>query len=228
MMIAIELMLCAMLGMIPSIFVFLNDHSLAFAAEIFGWVAVGVLFTMVINKYREADASASEAGAGTSEAGAGTSTSASEAGAGVGTDANTNTGAGTGTDESSSEDDDISALKLRIEDESEKTRRLQSVVYHMMGKLYDDERVLQTQEIDYLYGKTPIGENENIHVDTVPNEERIDQCTTLEECIKQIAELKAEVKAQEERFSSDYWSFNDIFMRMHDVEEQVVDLQFRL
>ena len=186
MMIAIELMLCAMLGMIPSIIVMLNDQSLAFAAEIFVWVTVGVLFTMVINKYRSADA---------------------EEDADADADA-----------------DDLSALKQMIADEREKTRRLQSVVYQMMGKLYNDERELQTQEIDYLYGKTPIGKNENINVDTVPNEERIDQCTTLEECIKTIAELKAELKEQDKKFSNDGWSFNELFMRMHDVEEQVDNL----
>ena len=192
MMIAIELMLCAMLGMIPSIIVMLNDQSLAFAAEIFVWVTVGVLFTMVINKYRSADAD-------------------TDAGAGADADADAVT-------------DDLSALKQMIADEREKTRRLQSVVYQMMGKLYNDERELQTQEIDYLYGKTPIGKNENINVDTVPNEERIDQCTTLEECIKTIAELKAELKEQDKKFSNDGWSFNELFMRMHDVEEQVDNL----
>ena len=183
-MIAIELMLCAMLGMIPSIIVMLNDHSLAFAAEIFVWVTVGVLFTIVINKYRSADADAS----------------------------------------AEAVTDDLSALKQMIADEREKTRRLQSVVYQMMGKLYNDEHELQTQEIDYLYGKTPIGKNENINVDTVPNEERIDQCTTLEECIKTISELKAELKEQDKQFSNDGWSFNELFMRMHDVEEQVDNL----
>ena len=197
-MIAIELMLCAMLGMIPSIIVMLNDQSLAFAAEIFVWVTIGVLFTMVINKYRSAsEAEASEAG---TEASASAETSAEAV------------------------TDDLSALKHMIADEREKTRRLQSVVYQMMGKLYNDERELQTQEIDYLYGKTPIGKNENIHVDTVPNEERIDQCTTLEECIKTIAELKAELKEQDKKFSNDGLSFNELFMRMHDVEEQVDNL----
>ena len=215
MMIAIELMLCAMLGMIPSIIVLFNEQTLAFAAEILAWVSVGVLFTIVINKYRsaEADASASEAEASEAEA---SEAEASEAEASAADTSEADTDADT---------DDISALKQTIEDEREKTRRLQSVVYQMMGKLYEDERDIQTQEVDYLYGKTPIGENENINVDTVPNEERIDQCTTLEDCIKSIAELKAELKEQDKKFSNDGWSFNELFMRMHDVEERVDELE---
>ena len=206
MMAPVEIALCAMLGMIPSIIVVLNEKSVAFAAEIFIWVIVGVLFTKIINKCRSASEVGTEESASASEAGE--DAIASEAGA---------------SEAGASEADtyDISALKQTIADEKEKTRRLQSVVYQMMGKLYEDERELQNQEVDYLYGKTPVGENENIHIATVPNEERIDQCTTLEECIKTIAELKAELKEQDKKFSNDGWSFNELFMRLHDVEKQL-------
>ena len=114
--------------------------------------------------------------------------------------------------------EEIQSLKSILEEEQEKTRRLQSVVYHMVGKLYNDERNIQSAEVDYLFGATPIGENENIYPARTANVESAVQDNTL---AKQIVELQAQVELQEKNFGSDYWSFNELFMRMHDAEKNV-------
>jgi len=114
--------------------------------------------------------------------------------------------------------EEIQSLKSVLEEEQEKTRRLQSVVYHMMGKLYDDERNIQSAEVDYLFGDTPIGENENIKPARAASVESAVQDNTL---AKQIVELQAQVELQEKNSGNDYWSFNELFMRMHDAEKNV-------
>ena len=112
--------------------------------------------------------------------------------------------------------EEIQSLKNVLEEEQEKTRRLQSVVYHMIGKLYDDERNIQSAEVDYLFGETPIGKNENIK--PIVKEDSMVRIHVLESCAEENTKAIAELK---ECVGSDYWSFNELFMRVHDAEKKV-------
>ena len=113
----------------------------------------------------------------------------------------------------------IQSLKTVLEEEQEKIRRLQSTVYQMMGKLYDDERDIQSSEIDYLFGDTPIGKNENIT--PIVKEDSMVRIHVLESCAEENAKAIADLK---ECVGSDYWSFkdfNELFMRMQDSEKKI-------
>lgn len=121
----------------------------------------------------------------------------------------------------------IQSLKEALEEEQEKTRRLQSVVYQMIGKLYDDDRDFQENEIDYLFGDSSnedASNSDNTNDDDNTNND--DDNNTLEAFTTQIAELQTKVGCLETSTEQYYCGLNELLQRVHELEEKV-DVQLR-
>jgi hypothetical protein len=125
------------------------------------------------------------------------------------------------------------SLLATVEEEKEKTERMQQAVYQLLGGMYNHQTQDKTlmYDVNYLYGKKQtedgayeteedmvIRRGEHQFPTTRQGDEHAIRIDLLENMVN---ELKAKVEEQAQELNTVAWNDNDIFMRMHDLEEKV-------
>ena len=123
----------------------------------------------------------------------------------------------------------FNALLKTVEEEKAKTERMQQVIYQLLGGLYNRDTQEKTMmcDVNYLHGdkKTEDGAYET-EEDMIIRQKEHPLPTTRQgdENAKQIAQLKEDFEAM--RFHN--VDANDVYMRLHDLEEETKDHEHRL
>jgi hypothetical protein len=125
------------------------------------------------------------------------------------------------------------SLLATVEEEKEKTERMQQALYQLLGGMYNHQTQDKTlmYDVNYLYGKKQtedgayeteedmvIRRGEHQFPTTRQGDEHAIRIDLLENMVN---ELKAKVEEQAQELNTVAWNDNDIFMRMHDLEEKV-------
>jgi len=123
----------------------------------------------------------------------------------------------------------FNALLKTVEEEKAKTDRMQQVIYQLLGGLYNHDTQEKTMmyDVNYLHGdkKTEEGAYETEEDIALRRKENPLPTTQQgDENAKQIAQLKEDFEAM--RFHN--VDTNEVYMRLHDLEEETKDHEHRL
>jgi hypothetical protein len=123
----------------------------------------------------------------------------------------------------------FNALLKTVEEEKAKTDRMQQVIYQLLGGLYNHDTQEKTMmyDVNYLHGdkKTEEGAYETEEDIALRRKENRHPTTRQgDENAKQIAQLKEDFEAM--RFHN--VDTNEVYMRLHDLEEETKDHEHRL
>ncbi len=125
------------------------------------------------------------------------------------------------------------SLLATVEEEKEKTERMQQALYQLLGGMYNHQTQDKTlmYDVNYLYGKKQteygayeteedmvIRRGEHQFPTTRQGDENAIRIDLLENMVN---ELKAKVEEQAQELNTVAWNDNEIFLRMHDLEEKV-------
>jgi len=121
------------------------------------------------------------------------------------------------------------SLLKTVEEEKAKTDRMQQVIYQLLGGLYNHDTQEKTMmyDVNYLWGDKQTEEGayeteENMVIRL--KEHSLPTTQQGDENAKQIAQLKEEFEVM--RFHN--VDTNDVYMRLHDLEEETKDHEHRL
>lgn len=127
----------------------------------------------------------------------------------------------------------FNTLLKTVEEEKAKTERMQQVIYQLLGGLYNHDTQEKTMmfDVNYLYGdkQTEDGAYETEEDSVVRQEENWWPTTRQgDENTKQIAQLKEELNIKCKEQYECGLDANEVYMRLHDLEEEVKKHEYRL